>query len=91
MADMRAFYEDVKGRMVRRGRAIEECAILAASRPSSSGETESIARERADYLRSLVDARNAGGEVSGNLGADVSKMAKDANLADPGQPGNPRL
>jgi len=53
LAALKAFYDDVKCRMVRVGRRPEDCAILAAS-TFVIGETESIARERADYLKSLV-------------------------------------
>ena len=52
--EMSEFYTDIKTRMDRRGRKPEECAIL----PNVSvvlGETESIARERATYLDSLID------------------------------------
>jgi alkanesulfonate monooxygenase SsuD/methylene tetrahydromethanopterin reductase-like flavin-dependent oxidoreductase (luciferase family) len=52
--DMLAYINDIKSRMSRHNRRPEECAIL----PSIDvvlGETESIARERADYLDSMVN------------------------------------
>ena len=52
--DMRAFYQDMHARMAAVGRAPETCAILPAT-SVVLGETESIARERAEYLNSLID------------------------------------
>ena len=77
-ADMQAFYADFKGRMAARGRAPEECVVL----PSIDvviGETESIARERADYVNGLVDAQLGMAQMSGHIGIDLSRF-------DPGQP-----
>jgi alkanesulfonate monooxygenase SsuD/methylene tetrahydromethanopterin reductase-like flavin-dependent oxidoreductase (luciferase family) len=45
--EMRAFHQDIKGRMDALGRRPHECAILPAV-TVVLGETESIARERAD-------------------------------------------
>ena len=53
-AEMAEFYTDIKTRMQAAGRDPASCAIL----PGISvvlGETRSIARERADYLSSLID------------------------------------
>ncbi len=80
-ADMRAFYDDFKARMAKRGRAPEECAIL----PSIDvvlGETESIARERAEELNSLVDTQLAMAQVSGHIGVDLSRYDPDQPLTD---------
>ncbi|WGF90295.1 LLM class flavin-dependent oxidoreductase [Marinivivus vitaminiproducens] len=77
-SDMQAFYQDFKGRMGTYGRSPESCAIL----PSIDvviGETESIARERAAYVNSLVDTRLGMAQMSGHLGTDLSRF-------DPGQP-----
>jgi FMN-dependent oxidoreductase (nitrilotriacetate monooxygenase family) len=77
-SDMQAFYTDFKNRMRVRGRAPEECAIL----PSIDvviGETESIARERAAYVNSLVDTQLGLAQISGHIGLDLSRY-------DPGQP-----
>ena len=81
LAALKAFYDDVKCRMVRVGRRPEDCAILAAS-TFVIGETESIARERADYLKSLVKPELWAARVSGSLGADVSKIGDEKDLAD---------
>jgi len=78
---MQAFYEDFKSRMAARGRAPEECVIL----PSIDvviGETPSIARERADYVNSLVDTQLGMAQISGHIGLDLSKLDPNQPLAD---------
>ena len=80
-SDMQAFYTDFMARMAKRGRAPEECAIL----PSIDvviGETESIARERAEYVNSLVDTQLGMAQISGHIGIDLSKLDPDQPLAD---------
>ncbi|HVY14344.1 MAG TPA: LLM class flavin-dependent oxidoreductase [Rhodopila sp.] len=70
-ADAQAFYADVKGRLARYGRPEDDCAIL----PSIAvvlGETESIAREKADYLDSLVQTELVLATNSQMLGVDLS-------------------
>lgn len=64
-----------------RGRAPEECVIL----PSIDvviGETESIARERAEYVNSPVDTQLGMAQISGHIGLDLSKLDPDQPLAD---------
>ncbi len=78
--DMRAFYQDIKGRMDANGRRPEECAILPGI-TIVLGETESIARERAEYLASLVDPELNRASTSSNLGADMTKVKDEASLA----------
>ena len=81
IADMRAFREDIHARMAARGRAPEDCAIL----PGISvvlGETESIARERADYLNSLIDPELSLAASSSSLGADLSKLGTGRSLEE---------
>ena len=80
-ADMQAFYADFKARMAARGRAPEECAIL----PSVDvvlGETESIARERAEHVNSLVDAQLGLAQMSGHIGIDLARFDPDQTLSD---------
>ena len=80
-ADMQAFYADFKRRMAVRGRAPEECVIL----PSIDvviGETDSIARERAEYVNGLVDPQLGLALVSGHIGIDLSTYDPDQPLAD---------
>lgn len=79
--DMQAFYADFKSRMHGHGRAPEECVIL----PSIDvviGETESIARERADYVNSLVDTQLGLAQISGHIGIDLSGYDPEQPLAD---------
>jgi FMN-dependent oxidoreductase (nitrilotriacetate monooxygenase family) len=79
--DMQEFYTDFKSRMARRGRAPEECVVL----PSIDvviGETEAIARERADYVNSLVDTQLGMAQISGHIGVDLAKLDPDQPLAD---------
>lgn len=78
---LQAFYDDVKARMAKFGRAPGECAVLNAS-TFVIGETESIARERAAYLKSLIKPETWAARVSGSLGADVSKLGNEKSLAD---------
>jgi alkanesulfonate monooxygenase SsuD/methylene tetrahydromethanopterin reductase-like flavin-dependent oxidoreductase (luciferase family) len=78
-AEMTEFYTDIKTRMQARGRSPGECAIL----PNVSvviGETESIARERADYLNSLIDPELNRAATSSNLGADITKLKEGVTL-----------
>ncbi len=78
-ADMRAFRDNLHGRMAARGRAPGDCAIL----PGISvvlGETESIARERADYLNGLIDPELNLAASSSSLGADLTKLQEGGSL-----------
>lgn len=75
-----AFYDDIKARVVAAGRAPGDCLIL----PSIGivvGETESIAREKAEYLHSLADPEIVLATNSAMLGADLSKHKDTASLA----------
>lgn len=78
--EMRAFYDDLKGRMDARGRGPGECAVLPAI-SVVLGETESIARERAAYLNSLIDPELRLASSSSSLGADLSRLKSEADLA----------
>lgn len=78
--EMREFYGDLKARMDRVGRAPEECAVLPAI-SVVLGETESIARERADYLDSLIDPELITASSSSSVGADLTKLKDEAELA----------
>lgn len=80
-SDMREFYDDIKTRMDANGRPPHECVIL----PSVSvvlGETRSIARERADYLNSLIDPELSLAASSSNVGADLSKLDDPKRLRE---------
>jgi FMN-dependent oxidoreductase (nitrilotriacetate monooxygenase family) len=80
-ADMQAFYADFKSRMGKHGRAPEECVIL----PSIDvviGETDSLARERAEYVNSLVDTQLGMALISGHIGVDLARLDPDQPLED---------
>ena len=78
---MRAFYEDLKARMDRRGRPPGDCAILPAI-SVVLGETQSIADERAAYLDSLIDPELSEAAVSSSLGADLTRLPTGASLSE---------
>ena len=78
--DMRAFYGDIKARMAAIGRDPGQCAVLPAV-SVVLGETEGIARERADYLNGLIDPELNRASTSSNLGADMTKVTDEATLA----------
>jgi len=76
---MQAFYTDIHQRMGANGRDPRDCKILAQS-SIVLGETESIARERAEYLNALADPELTLAMSSSNLGADLSKLTSNADL-----------
>lgn len=81
-ADTLAFREDMHKRLAALGRSPSECAIL----PTLSvviGETESIAREKAEYLDSLIDPELVMASSSQLLGVDLSRVetAEEAEIA----------
>jgi FMN-dependent oxidoreductase (nitrilotriacetate monooxygenase family) len=80
-ADMQAFYTDIKSRMQQLGRRPEECIITPAI-DVILGETESIAREKAAYLESLVSAEVGVCDISNGLGVDLSQYPLDKPLED---------
>jgi FMN-dependent oxidoreductase (nitrilotriacetate monooxygenase family) len=80
-ADMIAFYQDLKKRVVAQNRAPEDCLIL----PSIDvivGETDSIARERQAYVNDLVQTEAGLAQMSGHIGVDLSHFPPDQPLAD---------
>ncbi|HEY2616629.1 MAG TPA: NtaA/DmoA family FMN-dependent monooxygenase, partial [Acetobacteraceae bacterium] len=74
------FYTDIKGRMHRFGRAPGDCA-LCTSTTIVLGETESIAREKAEYLVSLVPLEMVLATNSAMLGADLSTTKDEDELS----------
>lgn len=81
-ADTLAFREDMHRRLAAIGRSPVECAIL----PTLSvviGETESIAREKAAFLDSLIDPELVMASSSQLLGVDLSRVesAEEAEIA----------
>jgi FMN-dependent oxidoreductase (nitrilotriacetate monooxygenase family) len=74
------FYADIKSRMKAHGRAPGQCTILPAI-SVVLGETESIARERADYLDSLINPELEKATGSAMLGADLGNVRSAEDLA----------
>jgi FMN-dependent oxidoreductase (nitrilotriacetate monooxygenase family) len=66
------FYNDLRGRMSARNRNPDDCRILL-SISMVVGETESIAKEKADYLLSLVEPEMVLAMNSSMMGVDLSK------------------
>ena len=79
--EMLEFYQDMKQRVIGKGREPHKCAVLPAV-SVVLGETLSIAEERADYLNGLIDPELSRASLSSGLGADLTKLAKGASLAD---------
>ena len=90
-ADALAYRTDIHARMHAIGRDTAECAVL----PSISvvvGETESIAREKAAHLESLVDPELVIASSSWSVAADLSRFdtpeAMEANDTNQGVQGH---
>ena len=81
------FYTDIKTRMARFGRVPGECTICT-SMTIVLGETEAIAREKAEYLLSLVPLEMVLATNSAMLGADLSTTGNEDELTrKQGSPG----
>jgi FMN-dependent oxidoreductase (nitrilotriacetate monooxygenase family) len=79
-ADATEFYNDIKRRMAGFGREPGDCAICTST-TIVLGETESIAREKADYLLSLVPLEMVLATNSAMLGADLDRTRDENELA----------
>ncbi|MDQ0469851.1 NtaA/DmoA family FMN-dependent monooxygenase [Labrys wisconsinensis] len=77
---MRAFYRDLKDRMDRRGRRPEDCAVLVQT-TCIVGETDAIARDKADYVNSLAEEELMLANTSSNVGVDMSRYREGEALA----------
>lgn len=71
--DIRAFYQYMRARLAAVGQVPEKYAILPAV-SVVLGVTEAIARERADYLKSLIDPELDCAFASSNPSADMRKV-----------------
>jgi len=80
-ADMQTFYADIKQRVAKFGRPLEDCSVLPSVDPII-GETESIAREKQAYINEMVDPEVALALVSTHIGVDLSKYPVDQPLQD---------
>jgi FMN-dependent oxidoreductase (nitrilotriacetate monooxygenase family) len=78
-ADARVFYDDIKSRMEKYGRDPAQCQVCPAI-SVVVGETESIAREKADYLDSLITDELALATTSAMIGADLSRAETTADI-----------
>ncbi len=74
------FAKDMHQRLAQAGRSPSDCKILPGITPII-GETESIARERADYLDSLQDPEYDLAYSSISVGADLSKHKTQEDVA----------
>ena len=74
------FYTDIKGRMARFGRTPDDCAICTST-TIVLGETQSIAREKAEYLTSLVPLEMVLATNSAMLGADLNRTRDEVELS----------
>ena len=90
-ADSLAYRIDIRARMEAIGRNPDECAVL----PSMTvvvGETESIAREKAEHLESLVDPELVIASSSWSVVADLSRIdtpeAMEASASNQGVQGH---
>ncbi|MBJ3774512.1 NtaA/DmoA family FMN-dependent monooxygenase [Acuticoccus sp. 2012] len=79
--DTKAFYDDLKARVAARGRRPEDCAVLAQA-TCIVGETESIAREKADYINALTMEELRIASTSSNIGVDLSRYEDGQSLAE---------
>jgi FMN-dependent oxidoreductase (nitrilotriacetate monooxygenase family) len=80
MPQMQAFYADMKGRMVEKGRKPSECAIL----PSIDvivAETEAAAQSKADYVDSFANIDAGLKVISTAMNVDVLQYPLDTPLS----------
>jgi len=82
VAAAREFYKDVKGRMVKFGREPGQLKMLAGLNPTV-GRTASEAREKFDFLQSLIHPDVGKELISVDLaGADLSGLSVDEPIPD---------
>ena len=80
-AQGQAFYKDVKARMARYGRSPDELKIMPGAMIIVA-ETDAEAKEKRDYLRSLIDIEFAVQYMSSLAGMDLSHLPLDKPLPD---------
>ncbi|WP_342358724.1 LLM class flavin-dependent oxidoreductase [Terrarubrum flagellatum] len=79
--DMRRFRSETRARMTALGRDPDDCAVLPSVDPII-GETESIAREKQDYVNSLVDPELGMALMSSHVGVDLSRFPISQPVSD---------
>lgn len=80
-ADMIAFRSEMREALAAAGRNPDDCAILPSVDPII-GETESIAREKQEYVNGLVDPELGMALMSSHIGTDLSKYTPHQSLAE---------
>jgi long-chain alkane monooxygenase len=83
---MRAYSDDIRTRVAAAGRDAESVKLYYGAQVII-GDTESEAREKADYLRSLLRPEASLAMLSGQLGVDFSEFDPSAPLKDIPVPG----
>ena len=79
--NMQAFYRDIKDRVVANNRQPNHCAVVPAV-DIVLGDTESIAKERAEALNAYASPTLGLAEISNALGIDMSGFALDKPLEE---------
>jgi FMN-dependent oxidoreductase (nitrilotriacetate monooxygenase family) len=86
VASMRAYSDDIRNRVATAGRDPETVKLFYGAQVIV-GETTEQAREKADYLRSLLRPEASLAMLSGQLGVDFSGFDPDTPLTDIPVPG----
>lgn len=79
--DMRRFRTEMRGALEACGRNPDDCAILPSVDPII-GETESIAREKQEFVNGLVDPELGMALMSSHIGTDLSRFPVDQPVVD---------
>lgn len=80
-AEMKALYDNIKGRMPKYGRTPDQCKILFLA-TVVVGETEAIAREKNEHSYQFADEKQAIGNLSLFSGVDMSAFPADGPLPE---------
>lgn len=92
LEEMQAFRADLRDRAQQFGRDPDAIKIIPGLQVVV-GETETIARERAEHMNAMVDVNGAIATLSAHIGADLSKLpldkpAQGIELSDTAQQGS---
>ena len=79
--DMRRFRGEMRAAIEAAGRDPDDCAVLPSVDPII-GETASIAREKQDFVNSLVDPELGMALMSSHIGTDLSRFPTDRPVVD---------
>jgi FMN-dependent oxidoreductase (nitrilotriacetate monooxygenase family) len=87
--EMQAFYKDIKGRMIARGRRPESCAVLPAI-AVIAGDSRSAAEERAAYVDSFTTPAMGMGMAEAISGGSLAQVSLDTAVTElPAGPNGP--